>query len=178
MPITPPSPAEPRNQIPAMTLVSTGIRQGILSCAVLGCYEWTFMLEPYSSEAREGLRYLQVNLSLWQTPCQPCPSFARSLALSGVFSASASKGWGLFGVDGSPFVGRHPRWVDTWYPSAGRCEVKDIHPQNSPWVLWQQQCSCQPDAPGLGSGIRGGPGSSAVRTRHTREHWTTACQFI
>lgn len=46
-----------------MTLVSTGIRQGILSCAVLGCYEWTFMLEPCSLEAREGLRYFQVNLS-------------------------------------------------------------------------------------------------------------------
>lgn len=131
MHITPPSPAEPRNQISAMTLVSTGIRQGILSCTVLRCYEWTFMLDPYSSEAREGLRCLQVNLSLWQTPCQPCPSLARSLALSGVFCAITSKGWGPFGVDGSPFVGAHPRWVDIWHLSAGRGEIKEIHHQNS-----------------------------------------------
>lgn len=131
MHITPPSPAEPRNQISAMTLVSTGIRQRILSCTVLRCYEWTFMLDPYSSEAREGLRCLQVNLSLWQTPCQPCPSLARSLALSGVFCAITSKGWGPFGVDGSPFVGAHPRWVDIWHLSAGRGEIKEIHHQNS-----------------------------------------------
>lgn len=144
MHITPPSAAEPRNQISAMTLVSTGIRQGILSCAVLGCYEWTFMLEPCSLEAREGLRYLQVNLSgrlhVSHAPALPGPQPC-------LVCSSLPKGWGPFGVDGSSFVGPHPRWVDTWYLSAGRCEVKDIHPQNSPRVLCLQQCSHQPDVP-------------------------------
>lgn len=160
MHIAPPSPAEPRNQISAMTLVSTGIRRGNLPRVVLGCYEWTFMLEHYSSEAGEGLGYLQVNPSLWQTTSavpQLCQVFSPA---PGAFSASIPEAEVPFCFDGSWVLGPRPRWADTWCLSAGRREFKDICLQKSLEMLFQQQRLHQSDGAGLASGLRRCPGSS------------------
>lgn len=158
-----PSPAEPRNQISAMTLVSTGIRWGILPRVVFGCYEWTFMLEHYSSKAREGLRYLQANPSLWQTT-SAVPQLCQVLSpVPGAFSASVPKAEVPSGFGGSPVLGPHPKWADTWCLFPGRCEFKDISLQKSPGMLSLQRCSDQSDAAGLGSGLRRCPGGSQVK---------------
>lgn len=159
-----------------MTLVSTGIRWGgILPRAVLGCYEWTFVLEQLL--LRSGRGYLQVNLCFWQALGQACPSFASSLAPSLVRSAHRFQSQrSLFGCGGPPVLGPHPRWGSPWWLSADRWEVKDICLQNGPGRLCRQRCSHHSDAAGVGSGLRRCPGSSAVRTRCTRGHWATACQ--